>query len=86
MPVTCVSSMSHASYYMQFTWKSHASHMQITQSSHVFPPSLPLQETLFYEQLDYYTIIGILCGLAMYNSITVYLPFPLAIYKKLLDR
>ena len=45
-----------------------------------------MQETLFYEKLDYYVIIGILCGLAIYNSITVYLPFPIALYKKLLDR
>lgn len=41
---------------------------------------------LFYEKHDYYTIVGILCGLAIYNSITVYLPFPLSLYKKLLDR
>lgn len=51
-----------------------------------FMTSSTLQETIFYEKLDYYVIIGILCGLAIYNSITVYLPFPIALYKKLLDR
>lgn len=43
-------------------------------------------QEIFYERLDYYTIIGIMCGLAIYNSITVYLPFPLTLYKKLLER
>ena len=43
-------------------------------------------QELFYEHLEYYKIIGILCGLAIYNSVTVYLPFPMALYKKLLAK
>lgn len=33
------------------------------------------------ELLDYYKMIGILCGLAVYNSVLVDFPFPLALYK-----
>ncbi|VDO80140.1 unnamed protein product [Heligmosomoides polygyrus] len=38
------------------------------------------------ELLDYYKMIGILCGLAVYNSVLVDFPFPLALYKMLLDQ
>lgn len=31
-----------------------------------------------------YFLIGLLCGLAIYNFIIIDLPFPLALYKKLL--
>lgn len=31
-----------------------------------------------------YEVVGILCGLAIYNSVLVDFPFPLALYKKLL--
>ncbi|XP_029453765.1 probable E3 ubiquitin-protein ligase HERC6 [Rhinatrema bivittatum] len=33
-----------------------------------------------------YFLFGILCGLAIFNYNIVYLPFPLALYKKLLDK
>ncbi|XP_030046534.1 probable E3 ubiquitin-protein ligase HERC6 isoform X2 [Microcaecilia unicolor] len=33
-----------------------------------------------------YFLFGILCGLAVFNYTVVYLPFPLALYKKLLDK
>ncbi|KAF0289605.1 putative E3 ubiquitin-protein ligase HERC4 [Amphibalanus amphitrite] len=33
-----------------------------------------------------YLLIGIVCGLAIYNSTIVNLPFPLALYRKLLDQ
>ncbi len=36
------------------------------------------------EGSDMYHLIGELCGLAIYNSIIIDLPFPLALYKKLL--
>jgi E3 ubiquitin-protein ligase HERC4 len=36
------------------------------------------------EEHDMYHLIGALCGLAIYNSIIIELPFPLALYKKLL--
>ena len=58
----------------------------VSCDNHMTEFLLPIQETLFYEKTDYYIIIGILCGLAIYNSITVYLPFPITLYKKLLDR
>lgn len=38
----------------------------------------------FVEQ-KWFHLIGIICGLAIYNSTVVDLPFPLALYKKLLD-
>ena len=43
-------------------------------------------QELMYESIDYYVLIGILCGLAIYNSVIVELPFPTALYKKLLNR
>lgn len=36
------------------------------------------------EGIDMYHLIGELCGLAIYNSIIIDLPFPMALYKKLL--
>lgn len=30
-------------------------------------------------------VIGTICGLAIYNSTIIYLPFPLALYKKILN-
>lgn len=38
----------------------------------------------FVEQ-DWFHLIGIICGLAIYNSTVVDLHFPLALYKKLLN-
>lgn len=38
----------------------------------------------FVEQ-NWFHLIGIICGLAIYNSTVVDLHFPLALYKKLLD-
>ncbi len=37
-----------------------------------------------FEEHDMYHLIGQICGLAIYNSIIIDLPFPLALYKKLL--
>ncbi|XP_011882075.1 PREDICTED: probable E3 ubiquitin-protein ligase HERC4 isoform X2 [Vollenhovia emeryi] len=36
------------------------------------------------EEVDMYYLIGILCGLAIYNFVIINLPFPLVLYKKLL--
>lgn len=36
------------------------------------------------EDENMYFLIGILCGLVIYNFIIIDLPFPLALYKKLL--
>ncbi|KAG9344016.1 hypothetical protein JZ751_012492, partial [Albula glossodonta] len=36
------------------------------------------------QPLDRYFLFGVLCGLAMHNNNIVHLPFPLALYKKLL--
>ena len=55
------------------------------------PPSLktftrtncPLQT---FEDIDLFNLIGIICGLAIYNLTIVELNFPLALYKKLLKR
>jgi E3 ubiquitin-protein ligase HERC4 len=38
-----------------------------------------------HEDLVMYNLIGIVCGLAIYNQVIIYLPFPLALYKKLLN-
>lgn len=43
-------------------------------------------QPLMYENLDFFILIGILCGLAIYNSVIIDLPFPTALYKKLLKR
>ena len=32
-----------------------------------------------------YQMIGIICGLAIYNQVIIYLPFPLVLYKKILN-
>lgn len=39
----------------------------------------------FFEDKVMYFLIGIICGLAIYNFIIINLPFPLALYKKLLN-
>ncbi|KAH3862509.1 probable E3 ubiquitin-protein ligase HERC4 [Dreissena polymorpha] len=39
-----------------------------------------------FEDHGMYMLIGILCGLAIYNSVIIQLSFPLALYKKLLNR
>lgn len=38
-----------------------------------------------FETEDMYFLIGVICGLAIYNFTIINLPFPLALYKKLLD-
>ena len=43
-------------------------------------------QALMDDNLDYFILIGILCGLAIYNSVIIDLPFPTALYKKLLKR
>ncbi|TSK22495.1 E3 ISG15--protein ligase HERC5 [Bagarius yarrelli] len=43
-----------------------------------FPVELSLPE-------DRYFFLGLLCGLAFYNNSVVHIPFPLALFKKLLD-
>uniref|UniRef100_A0A1B0DQI6 HECT-type E3 ubiquitin transferase n=1 Tax=Phlebotomus papatasi TaxID=29031 RepID=A0A1B0DQI6_PHLPP len=37
-----------------------------------------------FESVNMYTLIGILCGLAIYNFTIIDLPFPLGLYKKIL--
>ncbi|KAH8371053.1 hypothetical protein KR093_006003, partial [Drosophila rubida] len=39
-----------------------------------------------FETENMYYLIGVLCGLAIYNFIIINLPFPLALYKKLLEK
>ncbi|XP_071953939.1 probable E3 ubiquitin-protein ligase HERC4 isoform X2 [Antedon mediterranea] len=39
-----------------------------------------------YEDKSKFRMVGILCGLAIYNQVIVELPFPLALYKKLLKK
>ncbi|XP_033210790.1 probable E3 ubiquitin-protein ligase HERC4 isoform X2 [Belonocnema kinseyi] len=38
-----------------------------------------------FEDVQMYYLIGVLCGLVIYNFIIINLPFPLALYKKLLQ-
>ncbi|KAL1117573.1 hypothetical protein AAG570_003888 [Ranatra chinensis] len=42
-------------------------------------------EDSFEDEIMYY-LVGLLCGLAIYNFIIINLPFPLALYKKLLGK
>ncbi|XP_033108343.1 probable E3 ubiquitin-protein ligase HERC3 isoform X2 [Anneissia japonica] len=39
-----------------------------------------------FEDRSMFRLVGVLCGLAIYNQVIVDLPFPLALYKKLLKR
>lgn len=41
-------------------------------------------DSTFDEDLAMFNLIGVLCGLAIYNFVIINLPFPLALYKKLL--
>lgn len=41
---------------------------------------------LTFEQRHMFTLIGMICGLAIYNSRIIDVPFPLALYKKLLGK
>ena len=41
-------------------------------------------DTAFEVDGEMYTLIGAVCGLAIYNGTIINLPFPLALYKKLL--
>ena len=38
-----------------------------------------------FEEASMFMLIGLLCGLAIYNSTIIDLPFPAALYKKLLN-
>lgn len=38
-----------------------------------------------FEEVQMYTLIGNVCGLAIYNFTIINLPFPLCLYKKLLN-
>ncbi|XP_014250141.1 probable E3 ubiquitin-protein ligase HERC4 isoform X2 [Cimex lectularius] len=40
-------------------------------------------EDTFEDEIMYY-LVGLICGLAIYNFTIIYMPFPLALYKKLL--
>lgn len=40
--------------------------------------------SLSFEDPEMYKLVGTICGLAIYNFIIIHLPFPLALYKKLL--
>jgi len=42
--------------------------------------------TQTWEELTMYALIGVVCGLAIYNGLIVDLPFPLALYKKVLSK
>lgn len=44
------------------------------------------EESLLYGSLNYFKLVGIVCGLAIYNSVIIDLPFPAALYKKLLKK
>ncbi|KAL0178702.1 hypothetical protein M9458_027596, partial [Cirrhinus mrigala] len=39
-----------------------------------------------FEDIDLFHLIGVVCGLAIYNLTIVELNFPLALYKKLLKK
>jgi protein-S-isoprenylcysteine O-methyltransferase Ste14 len=43
-----------------------------------------LLSSVFYEIVNQFVYVGALCGLAIYNFTIIDLPFPLALYKKLL--
>ncbi|XP_019408254.1 PREDICTED: probable E3 ubiquitin-protein ligase HERC6 isoform X4 [Crocodylus porosus] len=49
-----------------------------TTSPMWFPTSPSIEKKKYY-------LFGILCGLALFNGVIAYIPFPLAVFKKLLD-
>ena len=51
---------------------------------HIMLQSLLLDE--WSRQYQYFQLIGVLCGMVIYNAVIVNLPFPTALYKKLLKR
>ncbi|XP_043917257.1 probable E3 ubiquitin-protein ligase HERC6 [Protopterus annectens] len=60
-------------------WRSNLSHLKWGTTN---------EKTIYAKPSDekkIYYLFGILCGLALYNCCIVYLPFPLALFKKLLD-
>ena len=46
--------------------------------------SVRFQSLCFEENLNFF-LIGVLCGLAIYNFTIINVPFPLVLYKKLLN-
>ena len=58
------------------------SYKQVSPSRLLF--SVP--QPLLYGSLNYFKLIGIVCGLAIYNSVIIDLPFPTALYKKILRK
>ena len=53
------------------------------------PICIHIQSLLLDEwsrQYQYFQLIGVLCGMVIYNAVIVNLPFPTALYKKLLKR
>ena len=53
------------------------------------PTCVHIQSLLLDEwsrQYQYFQLIGVLCGMVIYNAVIVNLPFPTALYKKLLKR
>ena len=53
---------------------------------HLLANVLYFMQALLYGSLNYFKLIGIVCGLAIYNSVIIDLPFPAALYKKLLKK
>ena len=54
-----------------------------TKNMHILEEYGSLQT---FEDIDLFHLIGVVCGLAIYNLTIVELSFPVALYKKLLKR
>ena len=81
--VVCVVHGIAMQVYEGVTWSIKQVHLYI----HLYiMSSFFFSQALFYESLDYFVLVGIVCGLAIYNSVIIDLPFPTALYKKLLQR
>ena len=61
----------------------HVLNATFSHTQQVFAYLPPLQS---FEDNMMYRLIGLLCGLAIYNSTIIDLKFPLALYKKLLGK
>lgn len=46
----------------------------------------PVNVLQTFEDFDLFSLIGVICGLAIYNLTIVELQFPVALYKKLLKK
>ncbi|KAH0615832.1 hypothetical protein JD844_026393 [Phrynosoma platyrhinos] len=66
-----------------FEEMAHPDYGMFTYPHHSSPMWFPVRTSV---EKNKYFLFGILCGLSLYNRVIAYIPFPLAAFKKLLDK